>query len=119
MHNYHHIPIILYRRWGYGRFQRKMVLPCWWIPSKWYLSAYAVNNDTIYAKAEGEICVNYPSSSTIISVCSSEINNLWKEKWGIPLMTIDYSTFEIRSEDPIDSPTTLYVTGPSSRIINK
>lgn len=194
------------------------------IPGKWYLSAYAVNNDTIYAKAEGEICVNYPSSSTIISECSFEIDNLWREtiqaankegreekgcwiytylrngsvsfnfgntesgpfvdygenthgsivpsilketypdnfenlekgeyavayihahtpvapagkyaglkrrtgpseedkiwteKWGIPLMTIDYSTFEIRSEDPIDSPTTVYVTGPSSRIINK
>jgi len=193
------------------------------IPGKWYLSAYAVKHDTIYAKAEGEICVNYPSSSTIISECSSEIDNLWKEtiqaaneegreekgcwiytylhnstasftfgaiesgpfvdygkytngsivpsklketypddfenlekgkyavayihahtpvapageyaeiqrktgpsdadkKWadqrGIPLMTIDYSDSMIRSEDPIDSPTSVYVVGPSSRTIN-
>lgn len=194
------------------------------IPGHWYLTAYVVKNDTIHAKTEGEICINYPPASTIISECSSEIENLWSEtilaankegreekgcwiytsihkglvcynfgdiesgpfvyygentngdiepsklketypddfdnlekgeyavgyihahtplapagkcaelqrktgpsnrdkKWadvrGIPLMTIDYSDSMIRSDDPIDSPTTVYVVGPSSRTINK
>lgn len=48
----------------------------------------------------------------------SDADKKWADQRGIPLMTIDYSDSMIRSEDPIDSPTSVYVVGPSSRTIN-